>query len=212
MTWGVSGAVVAFPGVGVGLKLSVARGHPSKCRGLRAIFCPITLRSTLRVEAGPRTRRGFALRRRKVRVTNGPRGGLMMGTCLLLSGRFRLPPIRVRLCGRVPSKTKLKNNSSSTTFVLGLLGRRCGLRLSSGRLRSCTTALKTSYTFFVGGAPACTRNVKGVFSPVRLSLGNCQVVVIGPSIFMSAQRTFTGVHPRHPRCPIERIVHHPITR
>lgn len=207
---GAGSLVVAFPGTGVGLNLGVVRGHPSNCRGLRAVFCPVRLRSTLRMaqERGGST--PCALRIGNATVRNGPRSGLIIETCRLLGGSRSVPSISVRLFGRVPANTKLKNNSSSYTFVVGLLGRGFHLTLDLRRVRSCTTHLKTSYTFFVHGRPMFTANVNGVFRPIHLSLSNCCLILIGPSVFMSAHSTFTRVAPHHPRISLGSVVYRPM--
>lgn len=187
------------------------RGHPSKCRGLRAVFCPVGLRSTLRIAQQRGGSGRCALRVDKSPLRNRPRSGLMMGTCGLLGGSCpKLLPMSVRVCGRVPTNTKLNNKSSSTTYVVGLLGSGFSLKLDARQVRRCTMGLKTSYTFFVQGGPIFTAKVKGLFRPIRLSLGKCRVVLVGPSVFISAQSTFTRVGPIHPTISLGRVMGRPV--
>ncbi len=172
----------------MGLNLGVARQEPSKCRGLRAIFCPVPMYSALGIRvrevlppsnafSGPSelhvsSGSSFLLYAKNVSIRYPTRGGLIIGTLCGLGRSFSLPHTCVCVGGRVPSKTKLNNNSSSTTCTVGYLGRLCELKLSSRRVRGHMDALKTSYTFFVHGHPMFTANVKGRFAPVRLSLAN----------------------------------------
>lgn len=202
------GHVVDFPGTGVGLKLGIIDGHPSNCRGVRAVFCPVPIGSTLRVIETS----AFSFARAKVPMSIPVRGGLIIGTLGLLGSQCGVPRLRIRLLGTVPFKTKLNKNSTSTTFVLGLLGSCYKLRVLRSDLRRLTSSVKTSYPFFVHGAPMFTSNAKGVFRAIRLSLTSCRLYLIGPSITISAPRTCSVIAPTTPTVSLGRVVQEPIKR
>lgn len=198
-------------------------GHTSNCRGLRAMFCPVPLASTLRVGLVKRRfpdRMTYSLGVANGTISYSRRGGLIIGTCGVLTTSFGVPHVRARLIGQVPSRTKVNNNSTSTTCVVHLLSRHFHLGVNVPRVRQCTTGLNTSYTCFVDTSPRgksatyCTRNVNSMLVPMdnpKSGVGKCCVIIIGhSSVTMDAGSTCTTVAPGGPTGYYHSVIHRPV--
>ena len=115
----------------------------------------------------------------------------------LLSGDFKLPPVKIFLEKKAPVGAGLGGGSADAAFTLKAINELCSLGLSNESLAEYASRLGSDCAFFVWNRPMIGTGRGEILEPFDVDLSGYEVKVLVPEgISVSTAEAYRGIVPR----------------
>jgi 4-diphosphocytidyl-2-C-methyl-D-erythritol kinase len=128
----------------------------------------------------------------------------------LLQKDYDLPPLKIHLHKNIPFGAGLGGGSSDGAYMLLMLNREFGLKLSSADLESYASQLGSDCAFFIRNTPVFATGRGEIMEPVELSLNNWFILIIKPPVEVSTAKAFQWIVPAKPEISLKTLIQLPI--
>ncbi len=187
--------MISYPNVKLNLGLHILRKRADGYHDLETLFIPyFAIRDTLEIVQIPG--KGEAVFKPSASVTWD--NDLTVRAYNLLSERFDLPSVEIRLDKQSPVGAGLGGGSSDAAFTLKMLNEMFSLGLSEDALALQASRLGSDCAFFIYNRPMLGKGRGEILEPFEIDLSGYELSVhIPQNISVSTAEAYRGITPRY---------------
>ncbi len=183
----------SFPNVKINLGLHILRKRPDGFHDLETLFVPYD-GYTDELEIEPSDSDASM-------ELNGGRwpaeDDLCWKACLLLSGEFSLPPVKIHLTKHSPVGAGLGGGSADAAFTLMMLNSMFALGLSDEQLAVRAAKLGSDCPFFIYNRPMFGEGRGDILTPFDMDLSQFRIELAIPNgVSVSTAEAYSQIRPR----------------
>lgn len=185
--------MITFPNAKINLGLNIVERRPDGYHNLETVFYPIMgLTDVLEIVPSATTRLHCY-----GRAVDCPEdSNLVMKACRLMQREAGAPDVDMHLYKHIPDGAGLGGGSSDAAHAMLMLNQMFGLGLSSERLAQMAATLGADCPFFIYNKPVMATGIGNVFSPARVSLGGCTLLLVKPEVSVPTAVAYSRVTPQ----------------
>ena len=205
-----------FPCAKINLGLNIVSRRADGYHNLETVFFPVDLTDTLEICVNQSTAPAnmCILSQDGATLDCNPEDNLVVKAYHLLASQFKLPPIEVKLCKRIPSQAGLGGGSSDAAHMIRLLNQQFSLHLSTYEMQRFAANLGADCAFFIGPVPAFATGIGEILTPIpnlNILLKGKHLVVVKPQIAVPTREAFSNITPKQPAICCRDAVKKPLT-
>ncbi|MCF8257930.1 MAG: 4-(cytidine 5'-diphospho)-2-C-methyl-D-erythritol kinase [Flavobacteriales bacterium] len=203
--------MIAYPNAKVNLGLNILSRRPDGYHDIESVFVPVQWRDMLEVVEDAENAKGtVTFTSTGIAVPDDGKANLCERAYLLLHQRHGLPAVRIHLHKLVPIGAGLGGGSADAAFTLRLIDRIFALGETDAQLEHLAAQLGSDCPFFIRNTPQLVTGRGETMRPVHLHLAGMHILLIHPNIHIGTAEAYSGVTPKVPSTPLQRIVEQPV--
>lgn len=203
--------MLCFPNAKINIGLHVIQKRPDGYHNIETVFCPIGLSDILEFVPVPDEPSGnLTFTATGLTVEGDPEKNLCIKAYRLLSRDFDLPAIDLHLHKVIPMGAGLGGGSSDAAFMLKYLNLQFNLKLGEDRLCAYASMLGSDCAFFIRNKPVLGYERGNRFREIPVSFRAVEIALVHPGIHVSTAEAYSGVQPRPPAQPLEKMMSLPM--
>lgn len=128
----------------------------------------------------------------------------------LVNKKYSIPSLRIHLHKVIPPGSGLGGGSSNGAFMIRMLARAFGLKLTPHEMENMAGKLGSDCPFFIRNQAAFATGKGDNLSPVPPVLNGYQGVVIHPGIHINTSEAYSRINPVKPGIPLSESIKLPV--
>ncbi|HQQ93527.1 MAG TPA: 4-(cytidine 5'-diphospho)-2-C-methyl-D-erythritol kinase [Bacteroidia bacterium] len=199
--------MLVFPNCKINLGLYVTEKRADGYHNIESVFYPINWTDALEVlENKDPGSNPFSLQEYPAPLGIAREKHLIYKAWLLLSQRFRFPPLAFHLYKNLPMGAGLGGGSSDAAFCIEILVKKFKLDLSQDLRTELAAQLGSDCAFFIQNSPRFASGRGEILHPVELDLSAFFILLVYPGIHCNTADAYRAVHPRKGRTSLMHLV------
>lgn len=200
--------MITFANAKINLGLDIVRKRADGYHDISTIFYPIPLADAVEIV---KTDGETGFESYGIEIDCPPEKNLVMKTYEMFRAEFNLPNSLIGLMKKVPFGAGLGGGSSDAAAVAKIVNTMYNLRLSDEELAARVVKIGADCPFFIYNRPMIASGIGDILNPVDLSLKGYKIVLVKPDVHVSTAEAYSGVTPREPAEPLEKLIQRPIS-
>ena len=185
--------MITYPNAKINLGLNITGNRPDGYHDIESVLYPIPLCDQLGIIIADDNR--FSFLSTGLKIDCAEDDNLCIKAYKLLSDRFDLKPVKMKLHKVIPSGAGLGGGSADAAFALRMLNDIFKLELSPGVLKELAGTLGMDCPFFIGNVPSLATGRGDILSPAGLNLKGYTICIAVPAIHISTADAYALTSP-----------------
>jgi 4-diphosphocytidyl-2-C-methyl-D-erythritol kinase len=187
--------MICFPNCKINLGLSVLRKRSDKFHDIESVFYPINWCDSLELIENKGNSSEFQLVVSGLNLGAKTEDNILYKTWKEVSGRKKLPPVKLFLYKNLPFGAGLGGGSSDAAFLIELLNKKFDLQMNLTEKKEIALSVGSDVPFFLANIPVIGKGRGDVFSPIKIDLSSYYILVVHPGIHSSTAEAFSELKP-----------------
>jgi 4-diphosphocytidyl-2-C-methyl-D-erythritol kinase len=201
--------MVVFPNAKINLGLNVVERRPDGYHNIETVFYPIGLTDVLEVEPSE-TCSDYSFSSSGIQLDGDPEDNLIVRAYHLLRSGYEFPAVDISLVKQIPFGAGLGGGSSDAAFMLKALNELFELKITPRRMEKLAAMLGADCPVFIKNKPVFATGIGDVFTPLKLSLKGCFLLLVKPDIHVSTPDAYSLVVPEKPETSLSELIQRPM--
>ena len=201
--------MVVFPNAKINLGLNVVERRPDGYHNIETVFYPIGLSDVLEVEPSE-TCSDYSFSSSGIQLDGDPEDNLIVRAYHLLRSGYEFPAVDISLVKQIPFGAGLGGGSSDAAFMLKTLNKLFELKITPRRMEKLAAMLGADCPVFIKNKPVFATGIGDVFTPLKLSLKGCFLLLVKPDIHVSTPDAYSLVVPEKPETSLSELIQRPM--
>lgn len=207
--------MLILPCAKLNLGLNIVEKRPDGYHNLETVFVPIPLYDALEInqmdESFP-SENACDIKITGNKIDCEDKDNIVVKAYNLIASTYDIPRVHIHLYKNIPSQAGLGGGSSDAAYMLKALNECFNLNISKEKLQEYAASLGADCAFFIDSEPAFATGIGSCLSPIDMgtTLTDCHVIIIKPSIAISAKSAYAHIHPHHPDKCCRDIINQPM--
>ena len=184
--------MISYPNAKVNLALNILRRRPDGFHDLQSVFLPYKGLTDI-LEINPSDTFSVNIEG----CTWDPMSDLTVKAWKLMSDKYGIAPVSIRMVKRIPVGAGLGGGSSDAAFALQMMNEMFSLGLPDAALAADAATLGSDCAFFIFNRPMLAEGRGEILSDIEVNLDGYVLKVVSPEgISVSTKEAYSGVRPR----------------
>ena len=202
--------MLSFPNAKINIGLSVVGQRPDGYHNIETVFYPIPLQDVLDFKVLSGSNDPYLLQVVGNTIEGASDKNLVVEVYNSLKEDFKLPPLDIYLCKKIPIGAGLGGGSSDAAYMMKALNEAFDLQLSIGEMEQRIAEFGADCAFFIKEEPAFATGIGDKLSPIKLSLKGMALILVKPEISVSTKEAYAHITPKRPACDLRQALQQPI--
>ncbi len=197
--------MIVYPNAKINLGLNVLRKREDGYHDISSVFYPVKeCVDILEIIKSER----FEFTRSGIEISDGE--NLCEKAWKLLDTDFGIGNVKIHLHKQIPIGAGLGGGSADASFTLKYLTELFDLNLNNKDLEKYALRLGADCPFFIDNTPKLVEGIGEKMTSIDLDLSNYEIRLVNPDIHISTKQAYSGIVPKTPVLPVEKIIELPI--
>ena len=197
--------MIVYPNAKINLGLNVLRKREDGYHDISSVFYPVKeCVDILEIIKSER----FEFTRSGIEISDGE--NLCEKAWKLLDTDFGIGNVKIHLHKQIPIGAGLGGGSADASFTLKYLTELFDLNLNNKELEKYALRLGADCPFFIDNTPKLVEGIGEKMTSIDLDLSNYEIRLVNPDIHISTKQAYSGIVPKTPVLPVEKIIELPI--
>ena len=197
--------MIVYPNAKINLGLNVLRKREDGYHDISSVFYPVKeCVDILEIIKSER----FEFTRSGIEISDGE--NLCEKAWKLLHTDFGIGNVTIHLHKQIAIGAGLGGGSSDASFTLKSLNELFDLNLNNKELEKYALRLGADCPFFIDNTPKLVEGIGEKMTSIDLDLSNYEIRLVNPDIHISTKEAYSGIVPKTPVLPVEKIIELPI--
>ncbi len=197
--------MIVYPNAKINLGLNVLRKRKDGYHDISSVFYPVKeyvdILEIVKSEKFEFTKSG-------IEIPDGE--NLCEKAWRLLDADFGIGNVKIHLHKQIAIGAGLGGGSADASFTLKVLDDFFDLNLNNKELEKYALRLGADCPFFIDNTPKLVEGIGEKMTSIDLDLSNYEIRLVNPDIHISTKQAYSGIVPKTPVLPVEKIIELPI--